>query len=72
MCGARFTLLSPRGQTLCPARLGGPAVGPLCSSDLIIAVSSGLAALASHSEITMRKSELLDACPVGEHVLGFY
>lgn len=50
----------------------GPAVGPLCSSDLIIAVSSGLAALASHSEITMRKSELLDACPVGEHVLGFY
>jgi hypothetical protein len=47
-------------------------VGPLCSSDLIIAVSSGLAALASHSEITMRKSELLDACPVGEHVLGFY
>lgn len=24
-----FTLLSPGGQTLSPARLGGPAVGPL-------------------------------------------
>lgn len=29
ICGARFTLLSPGGQTLSPARLGGPAVGPL-------------------------------------------